>query len=194
MPLAAPPEPLWTADAKEPHPWAIARWDNPRSWLRRKTSRIFLTGSLRAGLASPSPRRTKRAPIRLPTSVHRDRISCSTSPDPAFNFPDSVFVFRRLRPSRSSGLRIRAQRGDRRQPVRHTRRPLAAASFGRLPECSQTDTPSARLRLPKAHVPMQGGQVLTDCRNWRSPFCGHRVLFSCHFQGRTLSSRLSDSQ
>ena len=38
---------------------------------------------------------------------------------------------------------IRAQRGDRRVPVRHKRRPLAAAGFERLREGLQTDAPSA---------------------------------------------------
>ena len=39
--------------------------------------------------ASPRPPfgKTKRAVIRLPTSVHDDRIRCSRSPDSAFNFP-----------------------------------------------------------------------------------------------------------
>ena len=73
--------------------WAIARWDNPRSCLRRRTSRIFLTSSLRAGIASPSFRKAKRAVIRLPTSVHDDRNGCSTSPDSVFNIPDLLFNF-----------------------------------------------------------------------------------------------------
>ena len=38
---------------------------------------------------------------------------------------------------------IRAQRGDRREPVRFKRRPLAAAGFGRLRERLQTDAPYA---------------------------------------------------
>ena len=38
---------------------------------------------------------------------------------------------------------IRAQRGDRREPVRYKRRPPTAAGFGRLRERLQTDAPCA---------------------------------------------------
>ena len=66
----------------------------------------FLTSSLPAGIASPSSRKASLRRSGLPTSVHDDRIRCSTSPDPAFNIPDLVFSFRRIRRSRSSGLHI----------------------------------------------------------------------------------------
>ena len=66
--------------------WAIARWDNPRSCLRRRTSRIFLTSSLRAGIASPSFRKAsvrrsgyRRAFTMTGFRVQLHRIPCSTS-------------------------------------------------------------------------------------------------------------------
>ena len=49
-----------------------------------------------AGRPRPAPNTrlaTASAAIRLPTSVHDDRIPCSTSPDPVFNIPDSVLRF-----------------------------------------------------------------------------------------------------
>ena len=50
---------------------------------------------------------------------------------------------------------IRAQRADRREPVRYKRRALTAAGFGRLRERLQTDAPCAPdWWLRKAHVMM----------------------------------------
>ena len=69
-----------------PQAWAIARCDNPRSCLRRRISRIFLTSSLRAGIASPSFRKAsvrrsgyRRAFTMSGFRVQLHRIRCSTS-------------------------------------------------------------------------------------------------------------------
>ena len=60
--------------------WAIARCDNPRSCLSRRTSRSFLISSLLAGIASAPPvERATACRVRLPMSVHDDRNDRSTS-------------------------------------------------------------------------------------------------------------------
>ena len=114
------PSPPWAALSRYsetvPTPiaqaWAIARWDNPPSCLRRRISRIFLTSSLRAGIASPSFRKTsvqrsgyRRAFTMTGFGVQLPRIRCSTSRIRCSTSPDSVFSFRRIQRSRSAGLR-----------------------------------------------------------------------------------------
>ena len=74
--------------------WAIARWDNPRSCLSRRTSRIFLISSLRAGIASPLPSKGqkhagsgyRRAFTMTEIGVQLPEIGVQLRPKPVFNF------------------------------------------------------------------------------------------------------------
>ena len=74
--------------------WAIARWDNPRSYLSRRTSRIFLISSLRAGIASPLPSKGRkhagsgyrRAFTMTGIGVQHPGIGVQLRPKPVFNF------------------------------------------------------------------------------------------------------------
>ena len=74
--------------------WAIARWDNPRSCLSRRTSRIFIISSLRAGIASPLPSKGqkhagsgyRRAFTMTEIGVQLPEIGVQLPPKPVFNF------------------------------------------------------------------------------------------------------------
>ena len=65
---------------------------NPSSCLSRRTSRIFLVSSLRAGIASPPLRKGEACRDQgYPTSGHDDRNGCSTSRKRCSTCPESVF-------------------------------------------------------------------------------------------------------
>ena len=67
--------------------WAIARWDNPRSYLSRRTSRIFLISSLRAGIASPLPSKgRKHAGSGYRQAFTMTEIGVQLRPKSVFNF------------------------------------------------------------------------------------------------------------
>ena len=108
--------------------WATSRWDRPCSYLSRRISRIFLTRSLRVGIASPSVQKAKDPAVRLPMSAHdpgnwviqfgRKRSTSAEISDPLR--PKQVIHFRRNR--RSTSSEIRTYRGivqDLRRPAVH---------------------------------------------------------------------------
>ena len=106
--------------------WATSRWDRPCSNLSRRISRIFLTRSLRVGIASPSVQKAKDPAVRLPMSAHdpgnwviqfgRKRSTSAEIGDP--HRPK----YARRNTDRLIGSGTAARKTSRRQPFRPTSR------------------------------------------------------------------------
>ena len=130
--------------------WATSRWDRPCSYLSRRISRIFLTRSLRVGIASPSVQKAKDPAVRLPMSAHdpgnwviqfgRKRSTSAEIGDPLR--PKQVIHFRRNRRSTSSEIRnirpvavdqvhVHLAADQRAQVLRDARAVEHMAAFGR---------------------------------------------------------------